>query len=98
MTTTLELPDRLCRKAKATAALRGETLTSLLTEALEAGVARRRLPIAQRVKLVRRRPSTPAAAERMKKWREDEATFLASMRGGDHEKRSAAEIVGARRR
>ena len=98
MKTTLELPDELYRKAKATAALRGETLTGLLTEALEAVVARRRPPAIKRAKRVRKRASHPAAEKRIKKWRDDEAAFLGSMRGRDHEKRSAAEIVRERRR
>ena len=34
MKTTLELPDQLFRKAKATAAERGQTLKELVTEAL----------------------------------------------------------------
>jgi hypothetical protein len=34
--TTLEIPDPLFRKAKATAAERGQTLKQLVTEALEA--------------------------------------------------------------
>ena len=35
MKTTIEIPDRLFRRAKATAAARGQTLKQLLTEALE---------------------------------------------------------------
>jgi len=34
--TTLEIPDELFRKTKATAALRGESLKEFVTEALEA--------------------------------------------------------------
>ena len=98
MKTTLELPEELYRKAKATAALRGETLTRLVTEALEAVVAARRRPTVKGAKFVRKRDSGSAEKERIKKWREDEAAFLASMRGRDHEKGSAAEIVAERRR
>jgi len=35
MKTTLEIPDRLFRRAKATAAERGQTLKQLVTEALQ---------------------------------------------------------------
>jgi hypothetical protein len=98
MKTTLELPDELYRKAKATAALRGETLTALLAQALESVVAGRLRPAVEGAKSTRKRASSPADQERIKKWRDEEAAFLASMRGRDHEKKSAAEIVGERRR
>ena len=98
MKTTLELPDELYRKAKATAALRGETLTALLAEALESVVAGRLIPGVRGAKSARKRASGSTGEERIRKWRDEEAAFLASMRGRDHEKRSAAEIVGERRR
>ena len=98
MKTTLELPDELYRKAKATAALRGETLTGLLAEALQAVVAGRRRPTVKPAKVARRRTSGSGGEERIKKWRDDEAAFLASMRGRDQDKRTAAQIVGERRR
>ncbi len=41
MKTTLEIPDHLFRRAKATAALRGESLKELVSEALEAHLERR---------------------------------------------------------
>lgn len=40
MKTTFEIPDDLFRQAKATAALRGESLKDLVTEALEAHLER----------------------------------------------------------
>ena len=40
MKTTLELPDRLFRKAKATAAERGQSLKEFVTEALRDNLAR----------------------------------------------------------
>lgn len=40
MKTTLEIPDDLFRQAKATAALRGESLKELVTEALQAHLER----------------------------------------------------------
>ena len=39
MKTTIELPDRLFRQAKATAAARGQTLKSLMTDALRSHLA-----------------------------------------------------------
>lgn len=39
MKTTIEIPDRLFRRAKATAAARGQTLKQLFTEALEEKLA-----------------------------------------------------------
>lgn len=39
MKTTLELPDTLLRRAKATAAARGQTMTSYVKSALEAKLA-----------------------------------------------------------
>ncbi len=95
MKTTLELPDELYRQAKATAALRGETLTALLAEALGVVVAGRQMPDA---KGRRRAASGPAGDQRIRKWRDEEAAFLAVMRGRDYERKSAAEIVGERRR
>jgi hypothetical protein len=41
MKTTLEIPDDLFRRTKATAALRGESLKELVCEALEAHLERR---------------------------------------------------------
>jgi hypothetical protein len=37
--TTIEIPDELFRKAKATAAIRGESLKELIREALETSLA-----------------------------------------------------------
>ena len=39
MKTTIEIPDELFRKAKATAAIRGESLKELIREALETSLA-----------------------------------------------------------
>jgi hypothetical protein len=44
MKTTLELPDQLFRKAKATAAERGQTLKEFVTEALRDKLAQGRPP------------------------------------------------------
>lgn len=41
MKTTLEIPDDLFRRTKATAALRGESLKEFVSEALEAHLERR---------------------------------------------------------
>ena len=41
MKTTLEVPDRLFRKAKATAAERGQSLKAFVTEALQEKLSRR---------------------------------------------------------
>ncbi len=101
MKTTLELPDELFRKAKATAALRGETLTSLFAEALEAVVAGRLSPAAKAPAAKgngRKQNSHSADDERIRQWRDQEAAFLVSMRGPNHDKRSAAAIVSERRR
>ncbi|TDI40337.1 MAG: hypothetical protein E2P02_17195 [Acidobacteria bacterium] len=43
MKTTLEIPDRLFRRAKATAAERGQTLKQLVTEALQEKLARKKV-------------------------------------------------------
>jgi hypothetical protein len=42
--TTLEIPDPLFRKAKSTAAERGQTLKQLVTEALQEKLAAKRAP------------------------------------------------------
>jgi metal-responsive CopG/Arc/MetJ family transcriptional regulator len=47
MKTTIEIPDELFRKIKATAALRGETLSDFITEALQTRLAARRRPESQ---------------------------------------------------
>jgi hypothetical protein len=47
MKTTLELPDQLFRKAKATAAGRGQTLKEFITEALRDKLAHGRPPVHQ---------------------------------------------------
>lgn len=41
MKTTLEIPDELFKRTKATAALRGESLKSFITDALEAHLERK---------------------------------------------------------
>ena len=46
MKTTIEIPDRLFRKAKARAAERGQTLKQLVAEALQEKLAPRRRPAA----------------------------------------------------
>ena len=48
MKTTFEIPDDLFRQAKATAALRGESLKDLVTEALEAHLERQGVGAASR--------------------------------------------------
>ena len=98
MKTTLELPDDLYRKAKATAALRGETLTSLLGQALELIVARTAISPKPRSRSAQKRAPVGLREERIRKWREDEAEFLKQMRGPELDKRSAAEIIREGRR
>lgn len=44
MKTTLEIPDHIFRKAKATAALRGISLRQLFTEALTEKISSRKTP------------------------------------------------------
>jgi hypothetical protein len=44
MRTTIDIPDELFRRAKATAALEGRTLKDLVTEALEAHLQTRSAP------------------------------------------------------
>ena len=48
MKTTIELPDELLRRAKATAAVRGESLRVLLTEALSSHLERPSEPASDR--------------------------------------------------
>ncbi len=98
MKTTLELPDDLYRKAKATAALRGETLTALLGKALEVIVAGSSQSAAEHRTTAKKRITKPANDGRMQKWREEEAAFLQLMSGPELDKRSAAKIVREGRR
>lgn len=105
--TTLNLPDELYRKAKATAALRGESLTSLLTEALERVIDNdgplpdAYEPVSKKAALgsPRGREETPAEFEaRMAKWREETTAMLEEMRGPDDDTRSSVEIIREGRR
>ena len=48
MKTTIEIPDELFKKTKATAALRGESLREFITEALETRLASTNRPATQR--------------------------------------------------
>jgi hypothetical protein len=48
MKTTIEIPDELFRKTKATAASRGESLREFITEALSTRLATTSLPAPQR--------------------------------------------------
>lgn len=61
MRTTVDLPDDLFRRVKATAALRGTSLKDFITQAIEDELARQKAPDDYTVKLPLIRSKRPGA-------------------------------------
>jgi len=94
MKTTLEMPDELYREVKARAALRGQTVTALITEALGSIVRKpARAPAVSKGK-PRKRPSRE---ERLQQWLKEENAFLAKMRGPVFGKSAVEDLIEGRR-